>query len=109
MLLTEHRLRKSADFMTVVKNGRRWVGRAVVLTVAHGNTQNSRFGLAVSKRVGNAVIRNLVKRRLREILRNVSVAPGRDVIVSARPLGAKVTFKELNFEVVSLLQRARLL
>ena len=109
MLPTEQRLKNASDFMTVFSTGRRWVGRAVVLTVARGNPGNSRFGFAVSKRVGNAVVRNLIKRRLREVLRNVTVKPGRDVVVSARPLLADVTFKELNFEVVSLLRRAGLL
>ena len=69
----------------------------------------SRFAFAVSRGVGNAVIRNKVKRRLREAVRSLSVVAGWDVVVSARPAAAGASFAELWAEVEAQLRRAGLL
>ena len=71
----------------------------------------SRVGFSVSKRVGDAVRRNLVKRRLREVIRRRlwNVAPGWDMIVIARPNAATADYEALRDEVDSLLAQARVL
>lgn len=67
MLATRNRLRTAADFSTTVRSGVRNGRRNVVLyTAAIAADEPSRIGFIVSKSVGNAVVRNLVKRRLRE-------------------------------------------
>ena len=69
------RIRKSRDFRIVQKNGQKWKSTDflfIFLPSNHRRTSNStqsRVGLVVSKKVGNAVIRNLVKRRIREACR----------------------------------------
>jgi ribonuclease P protein component len=50
-------------------------------------------------------VRNRVRRRLREILRQLPLAPGQDVVVAARPSAASASFWELQEEVRSLLQQ----
>ena len=69
----------------------------------------SRFGYAVSKRVGNAVIRNRVRRRLREILRLLPLREGFDVVITVRQEAAQATFQALQTELQTLLRRAKLL
>lgn len=69
----------------------------------------SRYGLSVSKRVGKAVMRNRVKRLLREILRLTPLESGWDIIFMARPGAASANYAELEKSVVNLLSRARLL
>ncbi len=68
---------------------------------------NPRLGLSVSKKVGVAVKRNGVRRRLREIFR--SVAPnlpgGADIVVSARPAAAEAGYEELNEEFLRALRK----
>jgi ribonuclease P protein component len=69
----------------------------------------TRFGYAIPKRVGPAVTRNLVRRRLRESLRLLPLREGFDVVITVRPDAASVTFHALRAELMLLLRRARLL
>ena len=69
----------------------------------------TRFAYSVSKRVGKAVVRNKVRRRLREIVRSLPTVEGQDVVITARPSAASSDFAALKQELVRLLQRARLL
>lgn len=58
------------------------------------------MGLSVSKKVGNAVVRNIVRRRLREVFRTApfNLPDGLDFVVSARPSAASASFSELQRE-----------
>ena len=71
----------------------------------------TRCGFVTSKRLGNAVARNRVRRRLREIVRPLlpRIAPGRDLVFVARPAAARADGAALHVAVVQLLTRARLL
>lgn len=77
-------------------------------SVANG-LEWSRFAYAIPRRVGNAVVRNRVRRRLREALRSLPLRPGFDVVVTARPEAAAAGFQALRSELALLLRRARLL
>lgn len=81
----------------------------LAVRVAPGVDGVSRFGFAVGKRVGNAVARNLVKRRLREATRALRPADGWDVVIVARPAAATADFAQLGGALRSLFGRARLL
>ena len=67
-----------------------------------------RFGITVSGRVGKAVVRNKVRRRLREAIRArlQRITPGVDVVLSARPAAARASWAELNAAVEQVLRRA---
>ncbi len=71
----------------------------------------ARVGFSVSKRVGDSVRRNRVKRRLREAIRRRlwNVAPGWDMIVIARPEAATADYEALRNEVDTLLEQAHVL
>ena len=69
----------------------------------------SRYGFVVSKRVGKAVVRNRVKRQLREIIRQLILKPGTDIVLSARPQAAQAEYAALNTAVLDLLAQAGLL
>lgn len=107
MLPRQHRLTRKASFDAVFAHGRRWSGRHVTIRTFPNGTDTYRCGLSVSKAVGNAVARNRVKRRLREIFRGAGVRPGYDVVVIARTSAAAAPFPGLRDDVMQLLQRAQ--
>ena len=71
----------------------------------------TRFGLVTSRRVGGAVIRNRVRRRLREICRlhRTMIAPGWLVVVVAKSAAAEASFSELREEWLILARRLSIL
>jgi len=112
------RLRSSMDFQRVRRRGRSTSG--ALLALGYGPKPNispgvpgneSRVGFSISKRVGTAVVRNVIKRRLRESIRRQwsRLAPGWDIVITARTGAAGATYDELNVELCRLLERAHLL
>ncbi len=102
------RLRKRKQFSYVYHRGKSSACREmVVLYVRSGRLQ---VGFSVSRKVGNSVVRNRVKRRLREQFRQRAerMQPGLYVIV-ARPPAASVDSKALGTAMESLLRRQKLM
>lgn len=106
-LTKDRRLRKASDFKTVQREGRSWNNRLVVMRVRVNGTCKTRIGFSVSRRLGKAVVRNLVKRRLREAVRLAPLPAGWDVVLIARAGAARATYAELLKAVLDLSGRAR--
>ena len=109
MLPRELRLTKKTEFDAVIAAGRWWGSQFLNLRTFPNGLEFYRFGFSVSKAVGNAVVRNRVKRRLRDIVQTAEVLSGFDVVVSARPGSANVPFKGLKADFLALLERAKML
>ena len=99
-----YRLQKNRTFQYVYRRGKSVACRDLVMLYAKG--RSTQIGFSVSKKVGNAVTRNLVKRRLRECFRPYlgDVKTGLYVIV-ARPSAAEATFQSLCKDVRYLLRK----
>ena len=83
------------------------MGKGLVgVKTCSNDTGYTRYGFIVSKRVGGAVTRNRVKRRLREIVRRTDTKQGMDIIISARPQAAGASFAVLKNDVTISLARA---
>jgi len=97
-----------AQFDFVYNKGRSWAAREIVIKALPNGLDSTRYGLTVSKRVGKAVVRNKIKRRLREILRQMNLPPGWDIIVIARNPVTGVDYTTLGKSVKTLLKRVGL-
>ena len=99
-----YRLQKNRTFQYVYRRGKSVTCRDLVMLHARG--KGLQVGFSVSKKVGNAVTRNLVKRRLRECFRPYlgDVKSGLYVVV-ARPSAAAASFSSLQKDVRYLLKK----
>jgi ribonuclease P protein component len=104
----EERLTKTEQYTKVYNEGITQVDHLLVLKAMPNQLKFSRYGISVSKHVGKAVVRNRVKRILREILRLTQMCPGWDIILIARSPSAIGDYQELNKSVTKLLSRARI-
>jgi len=108
VLPAEHRLTERALFAATVRGGQRVGGRTLVLhLMSRGSGQPALVGFVVSKAVGNAVVRNRVKRRLRAILASrLSLLPvGSLLVVRALAPAAGTDFATLEADVERSLNR----
>ena len=104
--MTKHKInfeimRSRHDFELVMRQGARSQGKLVTV-LASTRTDSSatgRVGITVSKKVGNAVQRNLVRRRIKSIIRVFSVRADCLVVIIARPDARLATFSDLNGEI----------
>jgi len=92
----------------VMRRGRRSGNETVVVYLALTGDADSMAGLAVSRTVGGAVIRNRIKRRLRAILADLlpTLPTGTRVVVRALPPAASASFEELRASVSDALSRS---
>ena len=102
-------LTKRAQYLTVYRSGRAWADNLLVLKVLPNTLEISRFGFSVTKDVGQAVVRNRVRRLLREIVRMENVRPGWDIVVIARPAASTGDYHLLKQAMQKLLLRAGLI
>jgi ribonuclease P protein component len=94
------RLTDSPEFERVYRQGTAYRGKLFSVHAFPNEHGAPRLGLSVSRKVGNAVTRNAVRRRLREVFHSyISGTPENlDLVVSARPAAAEATFEELREE-----------
>ncbi len=106
-LSSTERLRHRHEFERVFKRGIKQVSPAFVWYVLPTPGPHSRLGMAVSKRVGNAVVRNRVKRYTREFFRRhkMQLDPPCDIVVVARRQAADLQYAESVQHFTSLLRR----
>jgi ribonuclease P protein component len=102
----EQRLRKSSDFATAYREGRSFSSRLLVIRPRANGLPHNRYGFVTSRAVGKAVVRNKVRRRLREAVRSLPLEDGWDVVVIARRSAADAMYRELRESLASLLARA---
>jgi ribonuclease P protein component len=106
----DDRLRKRREFEECYASGVRVSGRHVqVFVLAQPTRDRLRLGISIPKRVGDAVSRNRVRRRLREIFRRSRGLLGNRglaIVVNARPSASAASFRELSEDYTRAVSRA---
>jgi ribonuclease P protein component len=106
------RLTRTAEFALVKKEGKAWTGQHVTLGILYRATgSTARLGVITTRRIGQAVVRNRVRRRLREIFRlnQHRLITGIWVVTIARVSAAGATFQQLERDWLRLAGRASIL
>ena len=106
------RLTQTAEFARVRSEGRSVHGKMLLLGILKGcGKEDGRVGIVTSRRVGNAVLRNRVRRRLRELFRIMRprLIPGLWLVVVVKSPAAHATPAALGEEFRQLAQRGRIL
>ena len=104
------RLKHRADFLAAARGAKVQAGAFVLQARARGGTAPPRFGFTVSRKVGSAVERNRVRRRLREIVRRhaaLLAEDGHDYVLIARRAALQAPFDEMVADFTGALARLR--
>lgn len=113
MLPASERLRKNKHFKQCFSRGRTWGGHFFVLRVQvlPEALAAREFGFSVSRKVGSAVVRNRLKRQLRDIVRRLRprLLHGFRLVCVVKPLAAQATYAELAAAFLRQVQAAGLL
>jgi ribonuclease P protein component len=104
-------LRKRAEFLAVAASGKRWVASGFILQISnpHSPSPTVRFGLTASKKIGNAVVRNRARRRLRALAAEImpNAAPEYDYVFVARLTTPTCAYDNLRQDLIKGLQRMK--
>lgn len=107
------RLTRTAEFDRVRKEGKPWRGSLVTLVVAPATESDelTRIGIIASRKTGGAVVRNRVRRRVREIFRRHQhdLKTGGWLVVIASARAARASYRQLEDEWLLLARRASIL
>jgi ribonuclease P protein component len=108
LLPAANRVRSGEEFRRTFKRGTASGSPFVVLHYLADESHAVRVGFVVSKAVGNAVVRNRTKRRLREIMHaRLDSLPAGLYVLRVKPAAAGAAFTQLDATVDGLLARAR--
>ena len=107
----KYRIRKNTEFRTVYRRGKSFSNLSLVLYVYKNGRDINRFGISVSKKVGNSVVRGRVKRLISESYRlnNEGLKTSYDLVFIARNPSNSKNYKEIESALKNLLKKAGLI
>ncbi len=107
----KQRIKKNIEFQNTFKKGKSFANRQFVIYSLDNDSDYFRIGISVSKKVGNAVVRNRIKRYIRQTFLELSdsVLQNKDYIIIARNPAASLDFHETKKSIEHVLKIAKLL
>ncbi|MCL6585145.1 MAG: ribonuclease P protein component [Anoxybacillus sp.] len=108
----KYRIKKNKEFQQVFQQGKSMANRQFVVYVFDRPEQPFfRLGLSVSKKIGKAVVRNRVKRYIRQVFLELreQIAPGKDYVVIARIPTSEMNYAEVKKSLIHVLKKAGVL
>lgn len=105
------KIRKNREYKKVYTSGRYYVEAFLVMYIMKNFSEHNKVGFSVSKKVGKAVVRNRIKRIMKENYRLISgdLKKGHDIIFTARAKGSNAKFYDIKNNMFSAVKRAKLL
>ena len=104
-------IRSATDFQRLQTDGRTRAQQSLLIRFRRNGLETTRYGISTGRRIGNAVVRNRVRRRLRTILGKLGtrVGAGWDVLIVTRPSAAVASQADLEAVLSRLLGSAGLI
>ena len=104
-------VKENYEFRRIYRKGKSAVSPQLVIYCQRNRRGHSRLGVSVSTKLGCAVVRNRVRRRIREIYRlnKAKMLPGYDLIVVARVRAVETDYQKLDRTYLRLLEQLDLL
>ena len=103
-----YRIKKNQEIDALVKQRNSAANSFFVVYAAVNKIDHFRFAVSVSKKYGNAVERNKIKRRIREITRQANITAKTDFLIVAKPTARKLDFKEIKDNLTPLFVKAKI-
>lgn len=107
----KYRIRKNMEFKNIYKVGKNYWNRNLILYVKNNGLNETRVGYTITKKIGNAVTRNKIRRRMKEIYRSNfhNIKDGYDLIFIAKRSIVDISFEELEGSMIHIMSIAKLL
>lgn len=106
----ENRLKKRKQFKWTFKNGQAQSTKHLTIVFVASKAKVVKVGFSVTKKVGNAVVRNRKKRQLREAVTRIlpNIKPCHTIVFVAKPSIVNASFAEIEQDVLTLTKKANL-
>ncbi|MGL5692828.1 MAG: ribonuclease P protein component [Peptostreptococcaceae bacterium] len=101
-------LKKDSDFRKVYKHGKSFANKHLVMYILNNKSEDSRIGISVSKKVGKAITRNKVRRRMKEAYRlniDENIKKGYDIVFIARVAIKDVSYQDVEKSMKHLVRK----
>jgi ribonuclease P protein component len=111
VMISSNKLRKNYEFKYVYNNGKVYTNNLLVMYIAKNKSDYNKVGFSVSKKVGNSVERNKVRRRIKECFRlnSFDIKKGYNIVFVSRVRAKDASYSELERAMISIFKKSQIL
>ena len=105
------KIRKNIEFLNVYRHGKSYANKYLVMYVLDNKLDENRFGITVSKKVGNSVVRHRITRLIRECIRlqESNILTEYDIVIVARKAAKDKKYQDIESAFLNLCKRLNIL
>lgn len=105
------KIRKNIEFLNVYRHGKSYANKYLVMYVLNNKLDENRFGITVSKKVGNSVVRHRITRLIRECIRlqESNILTEYDIVIVARKVAKDKKYQDIESAFLNLCKRQNIL